>query len=376
MMIRTIRSGIAAFALAALVASCSDSSTSPTETKAMKVEKSIDAMCDSILRVDDLKGMIVGVWDEETGLAYAKGKGISNTDGMVPMSTDLHFRIGSNTKTFVVTSILKLADEKKLGLDDPLALYLPDFPRAEDITIRMLCNMTSGIYNFTETDEFVAKLVTEPLHIWTPEEQIELARTRDLYFEPGTGVYYSNTNTVMLGVIIEKVTGKKLEQVLREHFFTPLGLNNTSLPMDEKMPTPFVRGYFDLNEDGKSNEDVSEIFSVSWAWAAGAMVSTLGDTRKWVENLVDGTLISDSLHRQRFSGKLIPGASATYGLGMFTSEGTDMWGHNGGLPGYSSVMMHHRTKNRTIVIFYNVQGDGPSVARPEPLALKIMDLLK
>jgi D-alanyl-D-alanine carboxypeptidase len=317
--------------------------------------------------------MIVGVWDNKRNLSYTKGHGFANINSKIPMNPEMYFRIGSNTKSFVITIILQLVDEKQISLEDKLSKYLPDFPRADEVTIRMLCDMSSGIYNYTETPEFDDKLENEPLHKWTVNEMIDLAKKYDYYFDPGTDAHYSNTNTAILGFIAEKITGNKLENLVKTRLFDVYNLKNTIFAVDNKMPDgPYVSGYGNYTNPDEYTDDVTTYFDVSWAWAAGAMISNVYDVKKWVELLIDGGMISDTLQQQRFVGKTIGNGTVTYGLGIYKYTGIDMWGHNGGLPGYTSVMMRDKTNDRTIVIFYNVQG-SPA---PEPLFMSIEKLLR
>lgn len=354
-----------------LFISCNtDNSVSNTEVA--NIQKEIDLVCDSIINHKVLPGMLVGVWDDTKGLAYVKGFGVSDLTSKAPVTDDLLFRIGSNTKSFVITVVLQLVDEKKLSLDDKLNKFLPDFPKADKITIKMLCDMTSGIHNYTETDYFEEKFFGEPMKKWTPEEMIDVASKNDFYFEPGDGFYYSNSNTAILGYIVEEITKQPLQQVLKTRLFDKYNLTNTFFPTDNKFPkTNFIKGYMNYTDSTKYNIDVSEGHDPSWAWAAGANISNIYDVKKWVEMLIDGGMISDSLQQKRFVGKLAPSGRITYGLGIFNFTGTDMWGHNGGLDGYTSVMMRSKTKDQTIVIFYNIQG----TVKPEDLYFRIYDII-
>ena len=348
-----------------------DGVTNPTDNQ--KIEQEIDRLCDSIISNTQLPGMIVGVWDKTRNLAYVKGHGYANITTKIPMNPEMYFRIGSNTKSFVITVILQLVDEKKISLYDKLSKYFPDFPRADEVTIRMLCDMTSGIYNYTETPEFENILENDPLHKWTPQEMMDLAAKHDYYFTPGTDAHYSNTNTAILGAIAEDITGISLDQLLKTRLMDRYGMTKTLLAMDNKMPDgPFVSGYANYTDTSKYTDDVTTLFDVSWAWAAGAMISNVYDVRTWVEKLIDGGMISDSLQQQRFTGKTLGNGLVTYGLGIYNYTANDMWGHNGGLPGYTSVMMRDKSKDRTIIVFYNVQGH-PS---PEPLFMLIENLLR
>ena len=335
-----------------LFTSCKSDSTSATPENSAVVEE-IDRVCDSIMANSSLPGMVVGVWSKEKGVSYVKGRGYSNLSPLEKMNPNYHFRIGSNTKSFVITVILQLVDEGKLLLDDYLTKYFPAFPGGDKVTLKMMCNMTSGINNYTATEEFVNQLMNNPLKKWTPQELVDLIMGNVYAFEPGTNILYSNTNTILLGMIVEQITGKSLEENIQTRFINKYGMNKTIFPTDNKMPASYIHGYANFTDSLSFIDDVSETFDLSWGWAAGAIISDIFNTKKWVEILIDGGMISDSLQQQRFTGKSL-GVGITYGLAIFT-RGFNMWGHNGGLPGYTSVMMHHRTLDFTIVVFCNWQ---------------------
>lgn len=330
----------------------------------------IDRICDSVLQHSALPGMAVGIWSQANRFSYVKAKGIANIQTREAFDVGQSFRVGSNTKALVVTVLLQLADEGKLSLDDLLVDYLPSFPHADRVTLRMLCDMTSGYPNYTETEAFGAILETNSLKKWEPAELIALVEGDDLLFEPGTELYYSNTNTVLLGMIIEDVEGATLNDVIAQRIVARLGLQRTYLPMDNLLPTGGVRGYM-REDDTESLTEVGEKYDVTWAWAAGGMVSNLYELKSVVEALVDGGLVSTQLHNQRFHGKQFPNG-ITYGVGLFSPLITDMWGHNGGLPGYTSIMMHHRTEPITMVILFNWQDDR---ATPDALLQRLVQVV-
>lgn len=168
--------------------------------------------------------------------------GTSDRATNAPMTADMHTRVGSITKMFTATLVLQLMDAGSLSLDDTLAVRLPsaaDLPHAESITLRHLLNMRSGIYNYTEDGEAFAKLFASTDSVWTHEELIDIARAHDAYFEPGAEFHYSNTNYILLEMIIERVTERPFGELLQERLLTPLGLSGTVLPSSPSMPEPF-----------------------------------------------------------------------------------------------------------------------------------------
>lgn len=330
----------------------------------------VDRICDSLLENSDLPGMVVGIWSGEKGFSYIKGKGLSNLHTGEAIKTEDLFRVGSNTKTFVVTAVLQLADEGKLSLEDHLSKYFPDFPKSSKVTLRMLCDMTSGIPNYTATPAFEQAIEQYPRKEWTPEELVDLVKNEPYLFEPGTNVSYSNTNTTFLGMILEKMERKKLEDILNDRLIKPLGLRNTYLASGHLLPANSIHGYMNMTDTLSYTDDVSATYDLSWAWAAGGMVSNLEDIKTWVEALVDGTFLSSDLQKQRFTSAYSMNQNM-YGLGMFTMGG-NMWGHNGGLPGYTSIMMHHRTRKITMVLFFNWQ--HPNI-KPDGLYKRLLHVV-
>ena len=144
------------------------------------------------------------------------------------MATDLYMRIGSNSKAFTVTAILMLADQGKLGLDDPIDRYVEGVPSGNQITLRQLAAMRSGLYNYA--DDTNPKLPQQPFRQWTPRELLEIAFRHPLLFPPGSEFDYSNTNTVLLGVVVEKVSGQSLASFIEQNILKPEGMTHTVFP--------------------------------------------------------------------------------------------------------------------------------------------------
>src|SRR5881394_44997 len=168
-------------------------------------------------------GAIVGIWHDDRA-PYVRTFGVRDTASGQPMATDLSMRIGSNTKAFVVTGILMLADQGKLGLDDPIDRYVKGVPSGERITLRQLAQMRSGLYNYA--DDTNKDLPTQHLRKWTPQELLEVAFRHPLLFPPGTKFDYCNTNTVLLGLVVEKVSGQPLASFIEQKILKPEGLTH------------------------------------------------------------------------------------------------------------------------------------------------------
>jgi len=279
------------------------------------------------------------------------------------MKVDFYQRIGSVTKTFTVTAVLQLVDQGKLKLDDPIAKYVNGVPKGDQITLRQLARMQSGLHNYSATERFHQALYEDPQRPYTPRELLDLAFAEPNDFAPGQGFEYSNTNTVLLGLTVERVSGQTLPDYVRDHILNPLKLSHTSFPTDSAFPEPHAQG---LTLDAQNSAVPATDWNPSWAWAAGAMVSTLDDMRTWAEALAAGALLTPETQKERLTTVTAPGLPPQdgYGLGIFDLAG---WvGHNGSLPGYQTVAVHLAEKQMTLVIMINTDtpagGGEPSTA--------------
>jgi len=193
-------------------------------------------------------------------IEYAKAFGVSDTATGEPMLVNDFTRIGSVTKTFTGTAILQLVDQGKIALSDPISRYVDGVPFGDIITLDLLGRMRSGLPNYTDTDEFLNRVYTElptgpEAFTTTPRELIDAAFRQPMEFPPGTDFKYSNTNTVLLGMVVEKVTGIPLGEYFEQNIFGPLGLKRTSYPPNGSMPIPFAHGYNKAGRVGPSGYD-------------------------------------------------------------------------------------------------------------------------
>jgi D-alanyl-D-alanine carboxypeptidase len=312
--------------------------------------------------------------------------GTQTLGGSEPVTANDHLRIGSNTKTWTGTVILQLVQEGRLGLDDPIALHLPDVPNGEQITIRHLLTMRSGLYNYTESLDFNRTLDTEPEKAWSPSELLKIAFAAPPYFAPGEGYHYSNTNTVLLGLLLEKLTGQTGARAFQDRIFTPLGLKGTSFPAIDvrTLPTQYAHGYTwssnvetvdslvlpaETQQAARAGTlkptDVTEV-NPSWGSFAGAGISTANDLAVYVEALGNGKLLGPELQRQRLTElqPVDPSQPDGPAYGLAIARFGALYGHSGELPGYNSFMGHDPTTGTTIVTWASgapaVDGRGPA----------------
>ncbi|MFF4430055.1 serine hydrolase domain-containing protein [Streptomyces sp. NPDC001513] len=312
----------------------------------------LDAAITAAMKKDGIPGVTVGLWMPGRG-DYVKSFGVADTASGTPMKTDLHTRVGSVTKTFTVTALLQLVDQGRVRLDAPVSAYLDGVPGGEKITLRQLAAMRSGLYDFTSDPKFLDSLRTDPHRSYTPQQLLDYAFAHPANFAPGAKWEYSNTNTVLLGLVIEKIGGQPLHTFLQQHVFAPLKLTSTSLPTGAALPEPHAHGYTTFTPGGTVTDATT--WNPSWAWAAGAVVSDLDDLHTWAPALADGRLLTPATQAQRLrTGPVgVPGIS--YGLGIADVNG---WlGHNGELPGYETIAAQLPQRKATLVVIVNSDVD-------------------
>ncbi|MFF7388585.1 serine hydrolase domain-containing protein [Streptomyces scabiei] len=319
----------------------------------------LDQAVEGVRREAGIPGVTVGLWMPGRG-CYVRSTGVADVVTRRPMTPDLFMRIGSETKTFTATALLRLVDDRRVRLDDPISRYVRGVPNGRRITLRHLAQMRSGLFPYSADPGFVQALLSDPSRSFTPRELLAYAFKNPNTFAPGERFQYSNTNFVLLGLVVEKVSGTRFADYLRRHVIGPAGLRRTLFAEGPGFPEPHARGYTNQTLSG-AIEDATD-WNPSWAWAAGAMISKLRDLRRWAEVVATGTLLSPGTQAERL--RMLPtGHPGTdYGLGIFESGG---WiGHNGSIPGYQSVTVHLPERRATLVLLLNTdvtyQGQEPS----------------
>ena len=310
--------------------------------------------------------------DDGTWVATA---GYQDWDETVPMTADINQRIGSVTKTFTVTALLQLAEQGRLSLDDPIDQYVPGMPNG-DATLRELAEMRSGIPSYTFDESFQQTLFTNPDQPWTPQELVDLVKGDEPMFEPGTMMFYSNTNLVLLGMVIEQVAGQSIEDVMQAQIFEPLGLEHTLMPSDASYPEPHPQGYTMQGVDGDTPTDATD-WNPSWGWTAGGMISDLEDMLVWGEALGTGEgILSPEMQAERldsfdFDVPVYTGPDSSapqtparaYGLGLGLA--LDWYGHEGELPGFNTYVQHYEPEGITLVVMANSDISSGSDCGPD-----------
>ena len=291
----------------------------------------------ALAAVTDGKGESAGV---------AVGKGSLETGQAPPMDGEV--RIGSNTKTFVAVVVMQLVQEGKVGLDEPIETYLPGLIKGEGIdgskiTVRQLLQHTSGLPDFDETLFGTTDVFQYRYHYVTPRDVLDSALSKPAQFEPGTTQWkYTNTNYIVLGMLIERVSQRPVGEQIDQRIVKKLGLSHTYFPApgEEKIRGTHPRGYH-LNGEGKL-EDITEM-DPTWGWAAGAMVSTPSELNTFFQAALDGRLLSqasiDEMKNGAVDASSYLGPGTVYGLGLIgrsLSCGGTAWGHGGSIHGYQT----------------------------------------
>jgi D-alanyl-D-alanine carboxypeptidase len=302
-------------------------------------------------------GVVAGFASDQYGDWFGSS-GLANIAANTPVQSGDRFQIGSITKTFVATVVLQLVQEGKLSLDDTLAQRLPAslvgrIPNNQQIQMRQLLNHTSGVFNYADV---LFDNATNLFNQWTAAELIAFAYDT-AYFPPGESWRYANTNYILLGEIVEAVTGQPLSKTIRDRILTPLDMSNTFFATEEAVPGGVVSGYWDINNDGIPN-DVS-FLNLSWAGASGNMVSTAQDLVKFSEALFGGQLVTPETLNQMLTLVDTPTAGTFdgYGLGIARLRGVDgvVYGHNGLTLGYRSNLWYSPTEQLTYVDLQNAR---------------------
>jgi D-alanyl-D-alanine carboxypeptidase len=385
---------------ASSVSTAAAQATTPTGSSVVKkidpaaLRATVDATAKELM----IPGAVVEVRTPQGDFTAAVGT--TQRGAEVPPGGDTHFRIASITKTMTSAVIVLLAQEGKLQFSDPVSKYVANVPNGENITVAELLKMRSGLYGYTNDPGFAATLDANPAKVWTPQEVLTIAFQHPPEFPPGTAYDYSNTNYALLGLIVEKVDGKPLDQAFQDRLFGPLGLKQTTLPatVDTSIPDPYSHGYMyggstyalvdstyppDLQAAARAGTlqpiDYTNQNS-SYAWAAGGAISTADDLAAWIRALVDGHVFNADFQRQWLDSPQpadpAEPAAPQYGYGIerqsFSPNAT-MHFHFGEMPGFNCFSGYDRGNEVTLVICSNltVALDGRQTANT--LLVKVID---
>lgn len=289
---------------------------------------------------------------------YRKAFGMANLELDVPMKPEHVFRIGSITKQFTAAAILKLEEEGKLSVNDEITKYLPDYPtQGHKITVEHLLTHTSGIKSYTSMAEFGSAMRIDK----KPEEFLAFFKDKPMDFAPGEKWLYNNSGYFLLGVIIEKVSGKPYDAYLEETFFKPLGMKNTHYGHHAPVVKNRIPGY------SKNGEQLvnSDFLSMDLPYAAGSLLSNVDDIHTWYKAVMAGKVLKpQNLAKAHAPYKLNDGKPTNYGYGWFLGDlqGSPSIEHGGGINGFLTASLYLPKEKAFVAVFSNDESNGPEGA--------------
>jgi D-alanyl-D-alanine carboxypeptidase len=341
----------------------------------------LQAELDQTVAANELPGavMLLGLPEQQP---WVGASGQADREQSVAMTPETLFRIGSLSKMFTMVVTLQLVEEGSIGLDQPVADWLPDIvPAADRMTVRQLLSHTSGLYDYLD-NQFFTQVVRDPSRVWTPEELIGYAVERGAYFDPGTpGRWrYSSTNYVLLTMIVERTTGTSLAQEVRQRILDPLALEQTFFEPDEQASGSIARAYV----NGRPWPELH----MSHARGTASVVSTVGDLRRFAEALFGGTLLEPETMEAMYgfvnANDSFGMQNLEYGLGVMRNPlevgpGPDgaarpaelslALGHIGGVSGYRAAVWYVPESQATIVVGFNEATVDPVLLPTRALAI-------
>lgn len=353
----------AALCLAPLLAACATNGATPSSSADAAIAAQAAALVESTYSADGPGAAVLIARGDE--IIYRSARGEADIDANVALRPNDVFRLGSVTKQFAAAGLLRLVEEGRVGIDDPISRFLPDYPRGNDITIRMILNHTSGIRNYTDIEGYMIPGGPIVADVST-EQMIDVFENLPLDFEPGTQWNYSNSGYVLVGAVIEAVTGTSWHDYLERTFFLPLGMAHTGYGADPRFVALQVDGY--SVDDGVISPMMT--LSMTQPHAAGALVSNVDDLLIWNRALHEGRILSNPIYIQMITPT---GAAAepqnSYGFGVGTRDvrGVQTIQHGGGIFGFITSLVYVPGPDLTIVVLENddsgSNGDAGSTAR-------------
>ena len=310
-----------------------------------RLTNKLDALVSAYARQGRFSGSVLVARDGQVLLK--KGYGLANHEYGIAATPHSAFRIGSMTKAFTAIAIMQQVESGKLALTDPISRYLPDFPNGDRITIQHLLANTSGIEDFISLPEYAHHMI-RPL---TLAELTALFEHRPLRFDPGTEFGYSNSNWVLLGMILEQITGQTYADLIHECIFVPAGMTHSGYYWSQPLVKDRAQGYVDTGKAIINAEVVHE----DAMYAAGALYSTAEDLHRWDQALCGAKLVSTQTLAQ-MTQPVTTQAGAGYGLGweVHTIAGQRGFGHSGGMPGFTANFVRFVDAHVTIILLSNL----------------------
>jgi len=367
-------------AVALLVSACESSSPLLDESR----KEAIQVLLDDFVEFSHAPGVKVTVIDPEDQ-TWSSEAGVSNVVKGSPVDPSMRFRVGSHTKLVVGVIMMKLVERGLVNLDEPLTTYLPEYENWKDITVRMLLNMRSGIPDYLVISDITMAMLTDPDSSVTGREVVDKVYEQDRQFAPDTDGFYSDTNTFIAALIIERQTGRSLAANVRVEVADRYSMKNTYLDVTPFRKDDLIHGYLDLTVAGNDLTivdpgllsflpvagdmlpadmmitdtlvDSTYLANPSYAWAAGALVSTSEDLARFVRSLFEGQILSETSLEEMRNTRIIRmlGYPTWYGVSTqsFTDKLGTSYGHSGMSYGYRSATFHYPDSDWTVSMMCN-----------------------
>jgi CubicO group peptidase (beta-lactamase class C family) len=320
-----------------------------TITAQKNYPKLLDDYTQAAFKTNEFNGTVLVM--QKAKPVYKKAFGMADREWDIANTVNTKFRIGSVTKQFTAACILQLAEQGKLSLDDKLTKYIPDYPKGDSITIHMLLNHTSGIKNYTDIPEFWPKAIL-PL---SKDSMIALFKNKPLDFSPGTKWNYSNSGYFLLGVIVEKASGKTFNNYLLDNIIKKLGLKNTLMDNLDSVLAYRAKGY-GKNQQGVWQQAMQ--ISMEGPYSAGAMVSTVDDLYLWTKALHNNQVLTVASTQKMLTPYK---ENYGYGIGIDSLKTHRRVSHNGGIPGFASYLGYFPDDDICVVVISNNGSNSTAV---------------
>ena len=318
----------------------------------------IDSIVSKIVEENNIPGLSLAVVYSD-GETFENSYGKANLEYQIPVETDSIFEIGSISKTFTALGIMILQEEGKLSINDKLSKYFPQYPSGEEISIKHLLQHISGIKELTDVKPFAENQAKN----WTPQEVVVMLKPLPLDFEPGQKAQYSNSGFILLGLIIEKISGQSFEDFLEQRITKPLGMAHTMLGSNSLIIPKRVSGY-EISDGTLQN---AEYASVSAPYASGGVISTASDIAKLKKAFTTGILLSKKSIEEMFapvrlnngSIALLPsgeeGYTFGYGLDMLKHGNNFVPGKTGGISGFNAYFAYYQDLDLIVAVTANLE---------------------
>lgn len=311
---------------------------------AQNLQEKMDALISAYAKENKFNGAVLVA--RKGNVIYQKGVGYKDAEKKIPVDVNTIFQIGSITKQFTSAVIMQLQQEGKLSLTDKLSKYFPGFANGDKITIEHLLTHTSGLYNYTNDTILMKGDVTRH---YTQKEMLDIFRKYSPDFEPGSNFNYSNSGYSVLGYIIEKVTGKPYEQVVRERILQPLRMNHSGFDFTHLISPDKAKGYFTISKGIVP----APIVDSTIAFSAGALYTTVGDLYRWERAINSGKILQPESWKAVFTPHL-----KKYGFGwtIDSTFGRYTTSHSGGIHGFTSYLLRFPQDDVAVIAFDNTSG--------------------